>query len=115
MGPRLGPFTLGKLGCSMPFQMRCLRKILRIKWYRHIPNFEVLRRVNIPTILSIFKVKRLRWLGHVHRMDQKRLPSVLLYSELSSGERNIGRPKARFKDMCKLSLKDLKIDHTNWE
>ena len=49
---------------------------------------------------------RLRWLGHLCRMDDDRVPKQLLFSELEHGSRPFGRPKLRFKDILK---KDLKI------
>ena len=49
--------------------------------------------------------RRLRWLGHVCRMDDNRPQKQLLYGELASGCRPVGRPKLRFKDSCKSILK----------
>ena len=59
--------------------------------------------------------RRLRWLGHVRRMDDKRIPKVLLYGELVNGKRNIGRPRLRYKDVCKRDLKKLNIGLDEWE
>ena len=44
---------------------------------------------------------QLRWVGHVIRMDDQRLPKHLLFGELRSGNRNRGRPRKRFKDCVK--------------
>jgi len=97
------------------FHLRCLRKILKIKWQDKVPNAEVLKRSKSTTIMSSLLKKRLRWLGHVHRMDNSRIPKRLLYSELSSGARPRGRPLLRFKDCCKQSLTCAGIDHKRWE
>ena len=48
-------------------------------------------------------------------MDDFRLPKQLLFGELSTGRRPIGRPKLRFKDTCKESMLNMNIDHTSWE
>ena len=48
---------------------------------------------------------RLRWLGHVSRMEDDRPVKSLLYGELTEGTRPVGRPKLRYKDTCKSALK----------
>ena len=59
------------------------------------------------------KQKRLRWLGHICRMEDGRIPKDLLFGELASGARPTGRPSLRFKDICKRDLKDCNIDPAN--
>ena len=56
-----------------------------------------------------------RWAGHVVRMSDDRLPKQLFYGELATGKRPRHKPKKRFKDCLKNSMKDLDIDHDNWE
>ncbi|KAK4322823.1 hypothetical protein Pmani_006488 [Petrolisthes manimaculis] len=56
------------------FHLRCFRKILSIKWQDKITNVQVLRRAGLPTVFEMLKERRLRWLGHVYRMDDDRLP-----------------------------------------
>ena len=48
-------------------------------------------------------------------MEEERLPRQVLYGELSHGNRPVGRPKLRFKDVCKASLRDFHIDLDSWE
>ena len=57
----------------------------------------------------------MRWLGHVVRMDDGRIPKDLIYGELVQGKRPTGRPQLRLKDICKRDLKALNIDQNNWE
>lgn len=97
------------------FYMRCLRRILHINWQDRITNNEVLRRVGLPSLFETLRVSRLRWLGHVYRMDDARLPKSVLYGELSEGTRPVGRPKLRFKDSCKRALEDFGVPICNWE
>ena len=97
------------------FHLRCLRKILKIKWQDRVSNPEVLKRSNSTTIMSLLLKRRLRWLGHVQRMDNTRIPKQLLFAELSSGTRQRGRPLLRYKDVCKSSLICAGINHTAWE
>ncbi|KAJ7324884.1 hypothetical protein JRQ81_017904, partial [Phrynocephalus forsythii] len=47
---------------------------------------------------TLLKQRRLRWLGHVVRMDDGRIPKDLLYGELIKGKRPRGRPQLRYKD-----------------
>ena len=97
------------------FHMRCLRRILDISWKDKVTNNEVLERAGITGLHTILKQRRLRWLGHVSRMEEGRIPKDLLYGELSLGKRPAGRPKLRYKDVCKKDLKDVDIDLNTWE
>ena len=97
------------------FHLRCLRKILGIVWQDRIPNTEVLDQASIQSIPTIICKRRLRWLGHVKRMDDSRIPKQLLYGELQGGKRRRGRPHLRFKDTCKSSLSKCNIDSRTWE
>lgn len=97
------------------FMMRQLRDIMSIKWQDKITNIEVLKRANLPSMEDILIEKNLRWLGHVHRMDQDRLPRQLLFSQLCKGRRNQGRPRLRYKDVVKRNMKVRQIPTNNWK
>ena len=97
------------------FHQRCLRRILSIRWQDKIPNTVVLERAGLPSIFMLLSQRRLRWLGHVRRMADGRIPKDLLYGELSRGARSRGRPRLRFKDTCKRDLKSASIDIQSWE
>ena len=86
-------------------QQRHLRLILKIRWDHFISNAEVLKRAGTEDIEVMLVRSRLRWLGHVCRMDDNRPQKQLLYGELASGSRPVGRPKLRVKDSCKSILK----------
>jgi hypothetical protein len=83
------------------FHLRHLRYILKIKWQDLVPNTEVLNRCEIPGIESFLLRHRLRWAGHVMRMDDTRLPKKIFLSELATGSRKVGRPLLRYKDTIK--------------
>ena len=78
-------------------QQRHLRSILNIRWNDFISNETVLARANVEDIKTLLAQSRLRWLGHICRMDDSRTAKKLLYGELAQGTRSIGRPKLRFK------------------
>ena len=62
------------------FHMRCLRSILSTSWTDKVSNIEVLERADIPSMFTLLRQRRLRWLGHVHRMEDRRIPKDLLYT-----------------------------------
>ncbi|GAA6107071.1 uncharacterized protein LOC118407100 [Tachysurus ichikawai] len=97
------------------FHLRCLRRILRIQWQDKVPNTEVLERTSVNSMFSILSERRLCWLGHVRRMDPGRIPKDLLYGELAEGARLTGRPRLRYKDVCKKDMKMANINVNNWE
>ena len=92
------------------FHQRCLRSILGIHWTTHTPDTEVLEKANTISIEAHIHRHRLRWVGHVIRLDDDRIPKQLLYGELSVGSRPQHKPKKRFKDCVKDSLALCKID-----
>lgn len=97
------------------FHMRSLRRILGISWKDRVSNEAVHSTTGIPSIQSILSKNRLRWLGHVKRMDNSRLPKILLFGQLSTGTRSGGRPRLRFVDCCKRDMKECGIDIKSWE
>ena len=56
------------------FHLRCLWRILSIAWQDRITSSAVLERAGIPSVYTLLRQKRLRWIGHVHRMDEGRIP-----------------------------------------
>ena len=97
------------------FHLRSLRRLLRIKWQDQVPDTEVLPRADLLRIPSLLIQRRLRWLGHVHRMVPQRLPREILYGELHDGAHRAGRPLLRLKDTIKRDLEAANIDATIWE
>ena len=95
--------------------MRSLRRILGIKWHDKVTNTEVLEEAGMLSIHLQLCKRRLRWLGHVWRMKDGRIPKDLLFAELQDGKRKVGRPLLRYKDIIKRDLKTTDIDHTTWE
>lgn len=97
------------------FHLRCLRRILGITWSDRVTNTQVLERAGLPTMYTLLRQRRLRWLGHVRRMDDGRIPKDILYGQLSAGKRPVGRPQLRYKDVCKRDLRALDINTESWE
>ena len=86
---------------------------MKIRWFDFVANEEILAKSDVVDIEVLLAQSRLRWLGHVSRMEDNRTCKRLLYGELADGSRPIGRPKHRFKNMCK-SRNDTVKDRVKW-
>ncbi|KAI5645187.1 hypothetical protein NE865_02735 [Phthorimaea operculella] len=64
---------------------------------------------------TALKQRRLRWLGHVYRMEPSRLPRCVLLGAVANAKRGVGRPMLRFKDCAKRDMAAFDIDHQSWE
>ena len=69
------------------FHMHSLRRILNITWQDKVPNNTVLERAGCTSMFTLLKHRRMRWLGHVVCIDDRRIPKDLLYGELVQGKR----------------------------
>ena len=86
------------------FHMKSLRKLLGITWRDRVTNAEVLRRTGCVSLENLLHRNRLRWVGHVIRMTEDRLPKQMLYVKLSKGSRTAGGQLKRYKDCTKKTL-----------
>ena len=68
------------------FHMRCLRRILGITWQDKMTNKVVLEMAGVPSLYTLLKQRRMRWLGHMIRMKDGRIPKDLSYGELATGK-----------------------------
>ena len=57
----------------------------------------------------MIKSRRLRWTGHVSRMEEGRSA----FSK-PTGKRLLGRPRPRWEDSIRMDLKELGINTRNW-
>jgi hypothetical protein len=62
--------------------------------------------------MRFIKAQRLRWLGHVARMGEDRLPKRILQEKIFSSRRR-GRPKLRWLDDVKKDSHIMRV--TKWE
>ena len=97
------------------FHLRSIRRILGIAWLDKVTNADVLSRAGLPIMYTLRRQRRLRWLGHVRRMDDGRIPKYILYGELALGRRTTGHPHLRYKDVCVRDTKAVDIDTMSWE
>ena len=104
--------------------MRSPRTILNIKWQDRDSNLQVPDMAESTSTEAMILKSRLRWVGHVIRMEDNRLQKQQMFGELASGKRKQGRPLKRFKDCVKASISHAEItpkeleslahDRTGW-
>ena len=63
---------------TQQFYLKCLRHILHIRWQDRVTDVKVLQQAGMTSMISIRRERRLRWLGHVRRMDPGCIPRDLL-------------------------------------
>ena len=64
---------------------------------RILTNKEIYAIVKKPTIIEKIRLNRLHWFGHVQRMEESRIPKMVLYMNLGT-TRLRGRPRNRWQD-----------------
>jgi hypothetical protein len=85
------------------FEMEVYRRILgpvydnEKEHWRILTNKEIYASVKKPTIIEKIMLNRLRWFGHVQRMEENRIPKRVLYMNLGT-TRLRGRPRNRWQD-----------------
>ena len=91
------------------FHLRCLRRIAGVKWQDRVPNTDVLRTCQMPGIEALLLQVQFRWVEHVVRMPDNRIPKQIFFGQLASGKRLQGGRVRRYKDALKLNLKQCSI------
>jgi len=87
--------------------------ILTLPLYTTIlTNKEIYASFKKSTIIEKIRLNRLRWFGHVQRMEENRIPERVLYMNLGT-TRLRGRPRNRWQDEVR---KDGRIvDGEGWQ
>jgi hypothetical protein len=85
------------------FERKVYRRILGLVYdnekenWRILTNKEIYAIVKKPTVTETMRLHRLRWFGHVQRMDENRIPKRVLYMNLET-TRPRCRPRNRWHD-----------------
>ena len=95
------------------FHMSCLRRIVGITRLERVSNAEVLRRCGQQQMQTLLRIYRLRWLGHLGRMEDTRLPKKMLFGKLA-GRLPKGRPRKRWQALTAEDLRHTKLGHKSW-
>lgn len=98
----------GDMNKISAFHNGCLRKICRIFWPNKITNKELYTKTGCRDVVLEIKLRRLRWLGHVLRMENERIPKAAL-RWTPPGKRKPGRPKNTWRRTVEGELKEMKL------
>ena len=64
-------------------------------------------------IVWVIKSRKLRWAGHVARMEKDR-SAVNILRNKPTGLRYLGRPMRRWEDNIRMNLKEIGMNTRNW-
>ena len=81
--------------------------------WRRLHNDELYNLYRSPNIVRVIKSRRLRWTGHVARIEEGRSAFKMLIGK-PIGKRLLGRPKRRWEDNIRMNLKEIGISTRNW-
>jgi len=91
------------------FKMACLRKIVGVTKRDRIRNTEIPSRLNWQKdIIKRIQQRRLKYFGHVARMNTERYPYMAFYGQVQ-GTRRKGRQKKRWVDTIKQDCKEMHL------
>jgi hypothetical protein len=96
------------------FEKTVLRRIFGPKreedrLWRKLHNDELHSLYSLPNIIRVIKSRRMRWVGHVARMGERRGVYRVLVGR-PEGKRPLGRPRRRWEDNIKIELREIGID-----
>ena len=100
------------------FENRVLRRMFGPKRdgitgeWRKLHNEELNSLYSSPNIVRVIKSRRMRWAGHVARMEEGRGVHKVLVAK-PEGKRPLGRPRRRWEDNIKMDLQEV-VMGTGW-
>jgi hypothetical protein len=81
--------------------------------WRKLHNDELHNLYSSPNIVRAIKSRRMRWAGHVARLEEGRVVYRVLIGR-SEGKRPLGRPRRRWENNIKMDFRGIGIDERNW-
>ena len=95
------------------FERKILRKICgpvkESELWRIRRNDELEAIIKGENIVKFIKCQRIRWLGHIVRMQNTAIPKKMLYRKLYATRRR-GRPKMRWLDDVSMDLRKMSLN-----
>ena len=86
---------------------------LKLRLYTNKKFINVNISLCSPNIVRLIKSIRLRWAGHVARMEEGRSAFKILTGK-PTGKRPLGRPRRRWEDNIRMDLEGISINAGNW-
>ena len=80
---------------------------------RRLHNEEHHSLYRSPNMFRVIKSNRLRWAGHVARMEEGRSAFKIL-TDKHIGRRPLGRPRRRWEDNIRIDFEEIVISAENW-
>jgi hypothetical protein len=96
-----------------------LRRIFGPKWnevtgeWRKLHNKELNDLYSSPNFVRVVKSRRMRWAGHVMRMEEERYVCMVFVGK-PEGKRPLGRPRRRWEDSIRLDLQEVGCGGMDW-
>jgi hypothetical protein len=81
--------------------------------WRNLHNEELRKLYSSPSIFRIMKSRRMRWVGHVARMGEKRNVYRLLVGK-PEGKKPLGRPRHGWMDNIEIDLLEIGLNVVDW-
>jgi hypothetical protein len=81
--------------------------------WRKFHNDELHSLYSSPNIVRVIKSRRMRWAGHVARMEEGR-GVYRVFVRKPEVKRPLGRRRLRWEDDIKLDLREIGTDGANW-
>ena len=100
-------------------RLRVLRKVFGSKrdevtgQWRKLHNEELNDLYSLPNIVRVVKSRRMRWAGHVARMEENRVVYRVFVGK-PEGKRPLERPRRRWEDNIKMDLQEVGGGRGDW-
>jgi len=83
------------------------RRLLGTTWKDKVRNEDIRNQKKLQRMDLIIKERRWRWLGHVLRMEDDRIPKQATRWQMDSYTRRAGRPRSNWIDTVSRDLKSI--------
>jgi hypothetical protein len=93
-------------------EMRCLRAIRGVTRRERMRNIDIRQELKVTELREKIRESRLRWYGHVKRMEAKELVRWAMERK-EPGTRSRGRPRKRWMDCVKDDGRVVDLDKVN--
>ena len=113
------PLILSEEHMLRLFENRVLRRIFGPKRdgvtgeWRKLHNEELNSLYSSPNFVRVIKSRRMRWAGHVARMEEGRGVHKVLVCK-PEGKRPLGRPRRRWEDNIKMNVQEVGRGCGDW-